>query len=63
MQPSQQEGHGYTCITYAVKEASMHTDVPYLFPRTNACRSFTCLDGLWRMQFDPQGLGGNAGWE
>ena len=41
----------------------MHTDVPYLFPRTNACRSFTCLDGLWRMQFDPQGLGGNAGWE
>ena len=41
----------------------MSANISYLYPCTNACRSFTCLDGLWNMQFDSQGQGNAEHWE
>lgn len=34
-----------------------------LYPCTNAHRSFTSLDGLWKMQFDPQEKGLQEEWQ
>lgn len=33
-----------------------------LYPVNNACRSFQCLDGMWKMQFDPESAGVDLGW-
>ncbi len=34
-----------------------------LFPCVNACRSCFLLDGLWKMQFDPEGTGEQENWQ
>ena len=34
-----------------------------LYPCTNACRNFISLDGLWKMQFDPEGTGSEQNWQ
>ncbi|MBR4163862.1 MAG: beta-glucuronidase [Solobacterium sp.] len=33
-----------------------------LYPCINACRKSVCLDGLWKMQFDPSSCGKESGW-
>jgi beta-glucuronidase len=34
-----------------------------LYPCINACRTYRTLDGMWKMQFDPEGKGRAEGWQ
>lgn len=34
-----------------------------LYPISNSCRSFTLLDGMWKMQFDPKECGESENWQ
>ena len=34
-----------------------------LYPVNNSCRSFTVLDGMWQMQFDPKECGAAENWQ
>lgn len=40
-----------------------HMKESLLYPCVNACRSFVSLDGMWRMQFDPEQKGTEEKWQ